>query len=134
MLYTPHFQLRAFDNLSEAARLGALVHLLEALSGINQAWLVEHPSTPWLYHSGVRYVEEPGGVDQWRDIPETLARGIGDCEDLACWRLAELRARLGEAAIPFVKLTRAAPRTLYHIAVTRANGTLEDPSRLLGMR
>ena len=59
MLYAPHFQLRAFDTLTEPAKLDALAHLLEALTLVNVAWLREHPEAPWLYESGVRYEEEP---------------------------------------------------------------------------
>ena len=134
MIYAPHFVLRAFDTLSEDARVTTLVRLLEALTAVNEAWLREHPSAPWLYESGVRYEEEPLGRDDWQDIPETLARRNGDCEDLGCWRVAELRVRSGEHAVPFVRRALAGPRTVYHVAVRRADGTIEDPSRILGMR
>ncbi|HUO51299.1 MAG TPA: hypothetical protein VMT93_02170 [Gemmatimonadaceae bacterium] len=134
MLYAPHFQLRAFDTLTEPARLEALAHLLEALTLVNVAWLREQPDAPWLYESGVRYEEEPPGRDEWQDIPETIKRREGDCEDLACWRLAELRVRSLEDARPFVKCSVYGPRTVYHVAVRRSDGRIEDPSRVLGMR
>jgi hypothetical protein len=134
VLYAPHFQLRAFDTLTEPAKLDALAHLLEALTLVNVAWLREHPGAPWLYESGVRYEEEPPGRDEWQDIPETITRREGDCEDLACWRLAELRVRSLEDARPFVKRTVFGPRTIYHVAVRRSDGRIEDPSRVLGMR
>jgi len=134
VLYAPHFQLRAFDTLTEPARLEALAHLLEALTLVNVAWLREQPDAPWLYESGVRYEEEPPGRDEWQDIPETIKRREGDCEDLACWRLAELRVRSLEDARPFVKCSVYGPRTVYHVAVRRSDGRIEDPSRVLGMR
>jgi hypothetical protein len=134
VLYAPHFQLRAFDTLSEEGKAFALAHVLEGLTGVNIAWLRENDRTPWLYESGVRYEEEPLDRDEWQDIPETLARRVGDCEDLACWRLAELRVRSGEDARPFVKHTVLGDRTIYHVAVRRADGSVEDPSRVLGMR
>jgi hypothetical protein len=134
VLYAPHFKLRAFDELSDDATLIALNHLLEGLSAVNELWLREHPSSPWLYESGVRYEEEPPGRDDWQDIPETLHRRTGDCEDLGCWRIAELRTRRGEHATPYVKRSVTGPRTVYHVAVRRADGSLEDPSRVLGMR
>ncbi len=134
MLYAPHFQLRAFDTLTEPARIAALEHLLEALTLVNVAWLREQPAAPWLYESGVRYEEEPPGRDEWQDIPETIKRREGDCEDLACWRLAELRVRSLEDARPFVKCSVYGPRTVYHVAVRRSDGRIEDPSRVLGMR
>jgi hypothetical protein len=134
VLYAPHFQLRAFDTLTEQARITALEHLLEALTLVNVSWLREQSGAPWLYESGVRYEEEPPGRDEWQDIPETIQRREGDCEDLACWRLAELRVRSLEDAKPFVKCTVYGPRTVYHVAVRRSDGRIEDPSRVLGMR
>ena len=134
MLYAPHFKLRAFDSLSDEAKIGTLVDLLEALAGVNVAWLKENPRTPWLYESGVRYEEEPAGRDDWQDIPETIARRNGDCEDLACWRIAELRVRALEHVRVHLKKTVVGPRTIYHVAVCRDGGRLEDPSRILGMR
>ena len=134
MLYAPHFKLRAFDTLSDDAKMVALEQLLEALTAVNVAWLREHPEAPWLYESGVRYEEEPAGRDDWQDIPETIALRVGDCEDLGCWRLAELRTRVREYARPYVKRSVVAPaRTVYHVAVRRADGRVEDPSALLGM-
>jgi hypothetical protein len=134
VLYAPHFQLRAFDSLTDHAKLAALAHLLEALAAVNVSWLREHGEAPWLYQSGVRYEEEPPGRDEWQDIPETIRRREGDCEDLACWRLAELRVRSLEDARPFVKRAIDGPRTIYHVAVRRSDGRIEDPSRILGMR
>jgi hypothetical protein len=134
VIYAPHFMLRAFDTLSDEAKMNALVQLLEALTAVNSAYLLEHARTPLLYESGVRYEEEPPGRDEWQDIPETLARRVGDCEDLGCWRLAELRVREREQASPFIKRSVVGPaRTVYHVAVRRADGRLEDPSRILGM-
>ena len=128
MVYAPHYKLRAFDTLSDEARIVALVHLLEGLSAVSEARLREHPEAPWLYQSGVRYGEEPPGQDDWQDIPETLALRWGDCEDLACWRIAELRTRGLEYARPHVKQTvlrvgsasppRGSSGTARHSAVT----------------
>jgi hypothetical protein len=133
VLYAPHFQLRAFERLSDERRIRALERLLEALCDVNAEWLAEHPEAPWLYRSGVHYEEEPPGRDDWQDIPETLVRLGGDCEDLACWRIAELRVRVGEHVRPIVKRTLYGPRTVYHVAVAWPDGRLEDPSRILGM-
>ena len=133
MLYAPHYKLRAFDTLSDDAKIEALVGLLEALIGVNVAWLRENPDAPSLYASGVRYLEEPRGQEDWQDIPETLRLRSGDCEDLGSWRVAELRVRGHERAMPHVKKSFSGPRTIFHVAVRRADGQLEDPSRILGM-
>jgi hypothetical protein len=83
---------------------------------------------PPLYRSGIRYRLDPGEV--WQD-PHTTARlGYGDCEDLALYRALELR---GVGMDARVHVYRASPRTL-HVVVRRPDGTLEDPSRALGMR
>jgi hypothetical protein len=133
-MYAPLFQLRAFDVIDSDAKGRVLEQLLEALIAADMEYLRACPSTPSLYESGVVYEEEPGDRDNWQDIPETLGLGSGDCEDLGCWRIAELRVRAKEHATPFIKCREVGPRTVYHIAVRRADGTVEDPARRLGMR
>jgi hypothetical protein len=39
-----------------------------------------------------------------------------------------------EDARPFVKCAVYGERTIYHVAVRRSDGRVEDPSRVLGMR
>jgi hypothetical protein len=133
-VYAPLFQLRAFDVIDNGAKGRVLEQLLEALIAANIEYLRACPSTPSLYESGVVYEEEPGERDHWQDIPETLGLGNGDCEDLGCWRIAELRYRAEEHATPYITWREVETRTVFHIAVRRSDGTVEDPSRLLGMR
>ena len=85
---------------------------------------------PDLYATRVRYTRETGGRERWQLPSETLRRGLGDCEDLAVWRVAELRSR-GEAAK--LLLRQSGPK-MWHALVRRADGTTEDPSKKLGMR
>ncbi len=132
-MYTPRFCLRSFETADREGREVVLMMLFEALIATNVAYLRMRPETPNLYASGVRYVEEPPGEEDWQDIPETMARRSGDCEDLACWRIAELRVRDGEHAHPFLKCAERNGGVLYHVAVRRLDGSLEDPSRVLGM-
>ena len=87
------------------------------------------PNLPPLYSSGVRYVREQS-TERWQMPSETYARKAGDCEDLAVWRVAELR-QAGEPAKLYLR--RSGPR-LWHAMVKRADGTLEDPSKKLGMK
>jgi hypothetical protein len=105
---------------------------LAALCTINTLYLRQHPHTPALAASGVRYRREtPWEREQFLSIPAVLDRGYGDCDDLACWRVAELHAHaIDTAARP--KLVHISPRVL-HIVVQRGNGLIEDPSRQLGM-
>ncbi len=139
-MYTPAFRLRSFDSIPDEAKMHVLCALLEALTTANVAYLLKHPHTPNLYESGVRYEEEPPGRDEWQDIPDTIARRTGDCEDLACWRVAELRVRgrqmramhgvtVSDLPGPDGKLV-----TTFHIRVVHQDGTTEDPSRVLGMK
>ena len=108
--------------------------MLRNLMEIDEVHLLYHPETPGLYESGVRYMEEPPGQEDWYDIPTVLKLGYADCEDLACWRAAELRVRAGVAAMPVFKAFRRPNGSmLYHIVVALPDGSEEDPSRLLGM-
>jgi hypothetical protein len=88
---------------------------------------------PTLYKSGVRYEREKrvGGklLEEWRGVRALYDKGTGDCDQLACARVGELRAR-GERAYP--KLVRSAVG--YHVKVLRGSGRIEDPSVILGMR
>jgi hypothetical protein len=85
-----------------------------------------------LDRAGVRYRREPLGSEQWRTIPLIQADGYGDCEDLASWRVAELR-EAGVPARPCFRFRRHGKRRVYHIMVCLPDGAVEDPSRVLGM-
>lgn len=109
--------------------------MLQNLFEIDCLYLRSHPEAPLLYRSGVRYQEEPKGQEDWQDVPTTIGMGIGDCEDLACWRAAELAVRYGIQARPIFKEQRREDGSfLYHIVVRYPDGREEDPSRILGMR
>jgi hypothetical protein len=143
--------LDCFHDASDQARSDATLRLmLEALTQADELYLRDHPETPELYDSGVVYHEEPEGAEDWQDIPTSLRLGWADCEDLACWRAAELRVRYGIPAVAdFTKDVLSDGRTLYHIVVrlpdgitlpdgsktfsVGAKGFTEDPSRQTGM-
>ncbi len=125
-------------NGSETVAHTALRILLNALFLIDRLYLRMHPETVGIHRSGVRYEEEPSGREDWQDIPTTLARRNGDCEDLATWRAAELVEQLHVNAFPtFIWKQRATGANLYHIQTSiREPGkalVTEDPSRDLGM-
>jgi hypothetical protein len=126
----------------------ALLWMLEALCQINQGHLASFPYPP-LYQAGVRYQREQG-TEEWLDIPSVIEAGWGDCEDLACWRVAELRTR-GVNASPYTKFRRVDGVYHFHALVgiyeerdesDRASSEsmpefrlvkIEDPSLRLGM-
>lgn len=109
-----------------------LLWFLEALVQANRIEL-RKVRLPPLYRAGVRYVREQG-TENWQDCIKVFNRGYGDCEDLACWRVAELRNQ-GKKAQPYIRW-RVNPENgmlIYHVMVMRPNG-IEDPSKRLGMK
>lgn len=115
------------------ARPAAFEAALEGLTRVNERLLsdpaIAGPALPRLYDSGVKYKNEPRDV--WRHAADVAREGWGDCEDLSAWRAAELRVS-GEDPDARVSTYKSGP-SRYHAVVTRGDGTLEDPSRVLGM-
>lgn len=112
----------------------ALLFLLESLVNIDRMEIRQNRLPP-LYKAGVRYVREKRGDEDWQDTITLYRRGVGDCEDLGCTRVAELRNN-GKRASPYIRW-RLDPETgiyIYHVLVLRGSGRLEDPSRILGMK
>jgi hypothetical protein len=117
----------------------AIKPLLDATVQINRQYLRDFPQTPSLYTSGVRYRQEPKsltrrGIEDFAIIPRILQRGFGDCDDLVPYRVSELIERHGEPARIRIIWKRTPRGKLYHIQVRRADGKVEDPSRILGMK
>ncbi len=123
--------------------------ILEATTLINQIYIKTHQVPP-LYQSGVRYANEPAewNFEDFAIIPAILERGWGDCDDLAPWRVAELRQQGEKAKIRIQWKTVSGGSKLYHIVVRRGPGVIvpahmrptgcedpnvEDPSLVLGM-
>lgn len=130
------FRLELFtgDEASRKRSQKCLLWLMEALSKCNELWLITHPNTPRLYRAPVRYVAEVR-QESWQDIPNILKTKEGDCEDLACWRVAELRAIARIKAKPFISWRKMPNGSLrYHALVKWPDGRIEDPSLALGMR
>jgi hypothetical protein len=100
---------------------------LAALFALNVAFFQSHPNAPHIRRAGVRYARERG--ERWQTAPVLLASRRGDCEDLASYHAAFLRAR-GERAVPQLREVRPG---LWHVVVRRADGRIDDPSRWLGM-
>lgn len=101
-------------------------------------WEIRTFNLPGIYESGVRYrlerakecwVPVRGGCEDWLSARELLRQGVGDCEDLCCFRAAGLRLQ-GERAYAIPRKTRIG----WHIQVRRGDGSIEDPSARLGMR
>jgi hypothetical protein len=105
---------------------------LEGLSRVAQVQLIEASRQgrplPLLYSSGVRYRRERG-TENWLGPVDVLRLGYGDCEDLVAWRVAELREH-GTPAQPYCYPPRPG---LVHCVVRMPDGSIEDPSKRLGM-
>lgn len=125
--------VRIAATVASGPRRGqSLQALLETVDALNRSWLQAHPNVPPLYETGVIYRREPREIrEDFATAPIVLARGWGDCDDLAPWRSAELVVRHGINARPIVQ--RVA-RNTWHCVVELADGRLLDPSRRLGMR
>jgi hypothetical protein len=132
-MYRFVFELDDFESLPREAQKAILRLALEALVRADREHLEAHPDTPKLYASGVRYEREPLRRDNWQNIPRTLALRNGDCEDLVSWRVAELQAAGELTAHPDVLVYELPGEVDFHIVVRRADGSVEDPSRRLGM-
>ncbi|HVW28900.1 MAG TPA: hypothetical protein VHC69_26225 [Polyangiaceae bacterium] len=133
-MFEPVFKLRTFGR-SPALNETILCALLEALTRINVAAMRAYRVPP-IYGAGLVYQREPlcRYCEEWRDCLSVIEHGGGDCEDLACYRAAELQLQ-GIAARPYVRRPRLLPGgvLLYHIQVAWPDGRIEDPSKKLGM-
>lgn len=102
---------------------------LEGMTALNTA-IIRVENLPSVYEVA-RYKREPRGRENWLHAAKVAQLGLADCEDLACYRAAELRVREGEPAR--VVVLRTGAKTL-HAVVERADGEIEDVARALGMR
>jgi hypothetical protein len=86
---------------------------------------------PPLYKSGAVYAREAmgGHSEKWQTCTQVAKSKVADCEDLAAYRVAELCER-GEDA----KVRLSLKGRTWHVTVKRADGRIEDPSRILGMK
>lgn len=83
-------------------------------------------------------IQDVLGGERFRDIGRVIENGDGDCDNLNCWRVAELRQQ-GIQARPFMTSRERPDGTTYHALVIWPPlgpcnyETSEDPSLLLGM-
>lgn len=140
-MFLPRLQLKSFESLGWAWKVHVLRAFLDALVTTNRAFLFQqseagHPIKQ-MYEHGLIYIRDAPGVEDWKDIPQILDVGAADCKSLAAWRVAELRNAGESGAAPHVTFRKGGDGdgafTMYHVAVQRENGFVEDPSRILGM-
>ena len=141
------FRIQLPDR-NEAGRFAPILMALETLTRINQ-WQFQRGLAVPLFTSGCVYREEPPGEENWDDAPTCAARGWGDCEDLCAWYVAELRELHGVPAECTLKTKLITPEELraknypvippkgiflIHVLVRMPDGSIIDPSALLGMK
>jgi len=128
-----------YVDLASQGRRGPfapIVILLEAMAQVDE-WMIRQGGYPPLYRSGVRYKQEPPGVEEFVSYDVVLQRGWGDCGHLAPARVGELRAMGIPAKCCIIWRwvdTPSHPIMLVHVGVEYPDGHIEDPSNLLGMR
>lgn len=83
----------------------------------------------------VRYEREREAGEEFADALTVLRRGWGDCDDLICWRIAELREAGENAKVVIYARPRKRKNDPWrmHCQLRRGDGTIEDPSRFMGL-
>jgi hypothetical protein len=120
------------DTLVGPATIGPT---LESVTRLNQALLRQGlvPRLSTLIRRGrVRWRPEPRGHGEHFDAADTVvARGWGDCDDLAPYWAAELR----ETGVdPHARVTiKRTGAHRWHAIVRRSDGSVDDPSAAAGM-
>lgn len=105
---------------------------LEATTRVNESLIHSGELDPFdPEHPGVRWKPEPPGQEHFDHGRLVQGRGHGDCDDLAPWHAASLRAT-GEdpGAKAFV---RKSGEKRWHALVRRSDGSVDDPSLDAGM-
>ncbi|HET8938988.1 MAG TPA: hypothetical protein VFN67_36340 [Polyangiales bacterium] len=109
---------------------------LDTMTAWNVRQLQRKPY-PALYDSGTVYEREilcthngvTGICEEWWTTAQLLQRKSGDCEDLSCTLAAQYIVAGEKGARARAKRSSIG----WHIQVRRADGTIEDPSKVLGM-
>jgi hypothetical protein len=111
-----------------------LAPTLEALVELNVR-LIPSRRIPHIYKSGVRYQGEERTSDgarrkeHWLTAPIAWACGVADCEDLGSWLAACYRLE----GIHALAIPRRNSIGGWHIVTQMPDGSIQDPSRVLGM-
>jgi len=118
----------------------ALDAALEGLVRVNVAMLLaairSGRPVPPLYDLPIRYKHEPPPREWWQTVADNVVEKFGDCEDFAGHLAAQKRVAGILAGIPFharAVCIRTGPKS-YHAVVRMPDGSIQDPSRVLGMK
>lgn len=108
---------------------------LESVTRLNEQ-LIKDGSAPTFRRAlhrgkGIVWKPEPPGDEHFDHAGVVQRRAWGDCDDLAPWHAASLRAT-GEDPEARAVVRRSGP-SRWHAYVERSDGSSEDPSREAGM-
>lgn len=109
---------------------------VEAATEVAQAELEAGKAPPLaqaIEQYGVRWEPEanPPGQESFDPPSIVIKRGTGDCDDLAPYWAAELRASQVDPDAA-AEVYQSGPKR-YHVVVRRGDGTVDDPSKWAGM-
>jgi len=122
------------DDLNDDEREAVMNAALESVTLANEPLIARGklPSAAAAIKAKrVRWRPEPPGDEHFDLASTVLRRGWGDCDDLAPWHAASLRAS-GQDPEAEAFVRRSGPQR-WHALVRRSNGRIEDPSRAAGM-
>lgn len=108
---------------------------LESVTRLNEQ-LLASGSVPTFRRAlhrgkGIKWRPEPPGDEHFDHAGVVQRRSWGDCDDLAPWHAASLRAT-GEDPEARAMVYKSGP-TRWHAVVQRSDGSIDDPSREAGM-
>lgn len=130
----PHVFHPGSDKLLNARTLRAMMDFMVT---VNRVFLEESARLGYaakymrpLYKSGVVYDR----TNWWEPIPALYGRGHGDCKSLSAAWIAQAAFFAKIPSRPVFRFVDNDDRSIdYHILVELANGSFEDPSKVLGM-
>lgn len=117
----------------EAVTPEALDSALGAVTRVNEQ-LIGQGSVPLAaeaIHQGVVWSPEPAGEERFDHAGTVMARGWGDCDDLAPYHAASLHVT-GVDPGAVARVVRTGPN-MWHALVQRSDGSIDDPSMWAGM-
>jgi hypothetical protein len=107
---------------------------LESVTRLNEA-LLKGGAVPTFAEAvkggGIKWQPEPPGQEHFDHAARVIGRGWGDCDDLAPWHAASLRATGQDPGAQAIA-KRSGPHR-WHAVVKRSDGAIDDPSRAAGM-
>jgi len=112
---------------------GVLNAALEAVTRLDESLLKagEIPTCDEGIKKGIRWKPEPPGQEHFDHASLVMKRKHGDCDDLAPWQAASLRASGVDPKARAI-VYKSGPKR-WHAVVERGDGTIDDPSKRAGM-